>query len=166
MIIAIDVHYRETEAKIIALAFENWTDNMPTQIYTAITTEIAEYKSGMFYKRELPCIAQIMKQIDLEMVSFLVVDGYVYLDDAGKKGLGFYVFEHFEGQFPVIGVAKSHFFDNEKLVYPVVRGGSLKPLYVTAIGVDLETAAVAVKSMAGDFRMPTLLKKLDSLTKS
>jgi deoxyribonuclease V len=38
-------------------------------------------------------------------------------------------------------------------------------LYVTSIGMDVDVAAKKVLSMAGEFRMPTILKLLDTLTK-
>ncbi len=79
--------------------------------------------------------------------------------------MGYYVFEYFDKKIPVIGVAKSYFFDNEKLVCSVLRGYSQKPLYVTAIGLELATATQFIIEMDGEFRMPTLLKLLDTQTK-
>lgn len=165
MIIAIDVHYRETFAKIIAVAFEDWQDSKPTQIYSAIKHDIAEYEPGAFYKRELPCIVDIMQLIDLQTVTYIIVDGYVYLDDDGKKGLGAYVYDLYAAKIPIIGVAKTRFFENDKWVRPILRGSSLSPLYVTTVGVDLDEAAAFVQQMHGDFRLPTLLKLMDTLTK-
>jgi deoxyribonuclease V len=165
MIIAIDVHYRETEAKIVAVAYENWTDSVPNQTYIAFKKDIEDYEPGAFFKRELPCIIEIMTQMDVSTVDFIVVDGYVFLNDEGKKGLGYYVYEHFNEKIPVIGVAKTRFFENDKWVRPILRGSSQNPLYVTSIGVDLDEAASFIATMNGDFRMPTLLKLLDTITK-
>ena len=165
MIVAIDVHYREDFAKIVAVEFNDWTDNAAHQIYTTNTLDVAEYEPGAFYKRELPCIIEILQQVDLEKITYIVIDGYVYLDDAGKKGLGAYVHEHYAEKIPVIGVAKTRFFQNDKWVRPILRGSSLNPLYVTAVGVELDKAAHFIASMDGDFRMPTLLKLMDTLTK-
>lgn len=165
MIIAIDVHYREDYARIVALAFHNWEDTQPFQTYIAIKNDIVEYEPGAFYKRELPCIVEIMKSIDLTQVQYIIVDGYVYLDDTGKKGLGYYVYDYYEGKIPIIGVAKSRFFENAHYVRPILRGESQSPLYITAIGINLDEAAQNIKNMYGDYRMPTLLKLLDTLTK-
>jgi deoxyribonuclease V len=165
MIVAIDVHYRTDIAKIVAIEFQNWTDAAPDKIVIAYKTDIDDYEPGASYKRELPCIVEIMQQIDLNTVDFLIVDGYVFLDSAGKKGLGYYVFEHFNKKIPIIGVAKSHFFDNDKFVLPILRGESKNPLYITAIGMELYEAADCIEKMDGSFRMPTLLKQLDTLTK-
>ena len=165
MIVVIDVHYRGNEAKIVCLEIDNWTDNISSKTHIVYKYDVAEYESGAFYKRELPCIINIMEFVDLEMVECIVVDSYVYLDDDGKKGLGYYVYEHFEGKIPVIGVAKTSFHNNTKNVRPILRGSSLSPLYVSSIGIDLDVAAQQVVSMAGEFRMPMLLKLLDTLTK-
>lgn len=165
MIIAIDVHYRTEVAKIVAVQFENWADAAPNQIFIEMKTDIAEYEPGAFYKRELPCIIEVMKKVDMNAVTCIVVDGYVYLNDDDKKGLGYYVFEYFGDKIPVIGVAKTSFHQNTKNVRPILRGGSANPLYVTSIGIDLDEAAQKIQSMAGEFRMPTLLKLMDTLTK-
>jgi deoxyribonuclease V len=44
-----------------------------------------------------------------------------------------------------------------------LRGDSSRPLYVTALGVDVETAAEDVRRMHGRFRLPTMLKRADRL---
>jgi deoxyribonuclease V len=165
MIIAIDVHYRTEEAKIVAVQFENWEDATPNQVFIEMKTDIAEYEPGAFYKRELPCIIEVMKKVDMNAVTCIVVDGYVYLNDDDKKGLGYYVFDYFGNKIPVIGVAKTSFHQNTKNVRPILRGDSANPLYVTSIGIDVDEAAKMVQSMAGEFRMPTLLKLMDTLTK-
>ncbi len=165
MIIAIDVHYKTEAAKIVAVQFENWNGVEPNQIFIDMKTDIAEYEPGAFYKRELPCIIEVMKKVDTRSLTYIIVDGYVYLNDDDKKGLGYYVFEHFDNKIPVIGVAKTSFYQNTKNVRPILRGDSANPLYITSIGVDVDEAANCVKSMAGEFRMPTLLKLMDTLTK-
>ena len=75
MIIAIDVHYRTAEAKIVAVQFENWTDEKPNQVFIEMKTDILDYESGAFYKRELPCVIEIMKKVDINAVTCIVVDG-------------------------------------------------------------------------------------------
>ena len=62
-------------------------------------------------------------------------------------------------------MAKSGFYGNNKNVCELKRGESKKPLFITALGMDLKTAFENVKSMHGNFRMPTLLQMLDTLTK-
>ena len=165
MILAIDVHYKETTAKAVGALIENWDDAAALQHIIKYIDHVEEYIPGAFYKRELPCILEIIKAVDLLSISYIVVDGFVVLDDAGKPGLGAYVYERIHSQVPVIGVAKSNFHQNLQQVIPVHRGASIKPLYVTAVGTDLQQAAAFIKSMHGEFRLPTVLKEMDRITK-
>jgi deoxyribonuclease V len=165
MILAIDVHYRETESKVVGLIFKDWTDEKATETVITFVAEVAEYEPGAFYKRELPCILALLALIDLKTLTYIVVDGYVFLNDEGKAGLGHHLFEALDGQLPIIGVAKTSFFQNDRFVRPVLRGESAKPLYVTSVGIELDEAAANIKKMAGEFRLPTLLKEMDTLTK-
>jgi deoxyribonuclease V len=165
MILAIDVFYEQNKAKIIGIIFNKWADEKFAQKIELFRQDIAEYEPGAFYKRELPCILDVLEQIDLTTLQYIIVDGYVYLDDEKKLGLGGYLYDAIEQKVPVIGVAKNHFANNTKYVIEVLRGESQKPLYVTAVGTDLEEAAKNVKNMHGEYRFPTLLKELDILTK-
>ncbi len=65
----------------------------------------------------------------------------------------------------MIGVAKRPFYQNVEAI-AVTRGRSRRPLFVTAIGIDPRQAAAGVQSMHGNFRMPTLLKLVDALSKN
>ncbi len=165
MIVAIDVHYRATEAKIVGVFFENWENENAACVRETFKTDIAEYESGAFYKRELPCILQLLSEIDLTTVEIIVIDGYVFLDDLQKAGLGFHLFEALEQKKVVIGVAKTSFHQNSRYVKPVFRGESERPIFVSAIGIELDEAAQQIQKMYGAFRMPKLLQELDSLTK-
>ena len=166
MILAFDSYYFNDKAKTVALLFNEWTDNTEYQIFKETIESSSKYKSGEFFKKELPCILSLMKRINLEQISTIIIDGFVSLDDNNKMGLGAYLYENINKSIPIIGVAKSDFHtlrDNKRLVY---RGESLKPLYITSIGIELEEAAKNVKKMDGKYRIPTLLKKLDLETKT
>ena len=63
---------------------------------------------------------------------------------------------------PVVGVAKTMFGDALSWCIPVVRGISRRPLFVTAAGINAEEAAKGVQAMHGPYRIPTLLKLVDS----
>jgi deoxyribonuclease V len=165
MIVAIDVHYKKNTAKAVGALIQNWGDATALQYVIKYIGEVEEYVPGSFYKRELPCIMEVLSQIDLSSISYIVIDGFVVLDDAGKPGLGAYVYESIHAKVSVIGVAKSNFHENLKNVIPVLRGESNNPLYVTAIGTDLQQAADNVKRMHGEFRLPTVLKEMDRITK-
>ena len=91
-----------------------------------------------------------------------MVDGYVDLDPDGRPGLGAHV--HAEFGVPVIGVAKTA-FESATHAAQVLRGQSARPLYVTAAGMTAADAADLVAQMAGRFRMPDALKRVDRLAR-
>jgi deoxyribonuclease V len=165
MILAFDAYYFDGKAKTVCICFENWTDAKPLKIFSAITENIADYASGAFYKRELPCILDLLKKVDAFEIEAIIVDGYVVLDDDGNYGLGGYLFEQLDNKTPVIGVAKTNFALIEKNKCSVLRGQSARPLYITSLGIDADIAAQQIQCMHGEFRMPSLLKQLDALTK-
>ena len=165
MILAFDTYYTENKAKTVCIQFQKWTDAEPLNVYSSMQEGVEEYVPGEFYKRELPCILNLIATIDLTEVEVIVVDGFVVLDDEGKPGLGSYLHEALQKRFAVIGVAKNDFatiINNKRDVY---RGASTRPLYVTAVGMETEAAAEKVKSMYGINRIPDLLKKLDMITR-
>ncbi len=163
MILAFDTYYFENKAKTVCLEFNDWISFEETNSYAEILDGIDDYVPGEFYKRELPCIMSLLDQIDLTACEAIIVDGFVVLDDEDKLGLGGYLYEKLEQKIPIIGVAKNNFHDLELRKRAVLRGDSQKPLYVTSKGIDLDTAADKIKNMHGEYRIPTLLKKVDSL---
>ncbi|KQO21229.1 endonuclease V [Flavobacterium sp. Leaf82] len=165
MILAFDTYYFDGKAKTVCLEFEQWNEDKNFKIHTEIIDNVEEYIPGEFYKRELPCIISLLNKIDLTNIEAIIVDGFVYLDDEKKYGLGGRLYEKLNNKIPIIGVAKTNFAAIEKLKLALVRGDSKKPLYITSIGIDLDDAFEKVASMAGEFRFPTLLKELDRLTK-
>jgi deoxyribonuclease V len=60
-------------------------------------------------------------------------------------------------------VAKSAF--HEGVAVPIVRGQSRQALFVSAAGMDQERAAELVRGMHGQHRIPTLVKRADSLAR-
>ncbi|MEP0265897.1 endonuclease V [Dokdonia sp.] len=163
MILAFDTHYFEEKAKTVAVQFKHWTDEVPNHVYNETLMGIAAYESGAFYKRELPCILSLLKQIDLTVIDVIVVDGFVVLDDEGALGLGGYLYEALDQKIPIIGVAKNNFAKINALKMPVFRGDSKKPLYITSKGLSLQEAASHIQEMHGEYRFPTLLKEVDSI---
>jgi deoxyribonuclease V len=117
----------------------------------------AAYEAGKFYQRELPYLLGALAGITPELV---VIDGNVWLADRAA-GLGAHL--HVKLGVPVVGVAKNLFRGAPAIA--VVRGKSAKPLYVTAAGYSAELAADHVRAMHGEFRIPTLLKRADSLAR-
>lgn len=165
MKLAIDVFYKDDTAKIVAAAFDHWADRTPTDLFIKYKTPVDKYISGEFYKRELPCLSDLISDLDLNEIEVVIIDGYVYLDNDGKPGLGARLYEHLNGAVPVVGVAKTYFANNKKHVVEVKRGKSQQPLYVTAIGIELCSVAHDIKCMYGEYRMPYILKLIDTETK-
>lgn len=164
MILAFDTYYYDNKAKTVCLSFENWK-NEEFKIYSGVISEIAEYVPGEFYKRELPCILSLISKIDLKNVDVIIIDGFVYLDDEGRFGLGAYLYEALNKEISVIGVAKRDFATIERNRNKIFRGKSQNPLFITSIGIDLIEASKRIEEMEGNYRIPTTLKELDRLTK-
>jgi deoxyribonuclease V len=165
LILAFDTYYFDNKARTVCIAFNNWTDTDNYEVYSEILENVEEYTPGEFYKRELPCILSLLDKNHFNNVEAIIIDGFVYLDDNKKPGLGAHLFEKLDGKIPVIGVAKTNFATIEKLRVALLRGQSKNPLYITAAGMDMEEAADKIKLMSGEFRIPFLLKELDRLTK-
>jgi deoxyribonuclease V len=161
MILATDVHYHDVGATAAGVLFNDWCDVAAQQTLTVEIEAVKPYVSGQFYQRELPCLLALVEQID-KPLTCIVVDGFVYLNEQKRAGLGQYLYEALEGKVAVVGVAKSAFRESPADTQ-VWRGKSQKPLYVTSVGIEQEEAKRCVTRMAGDFRLPTLLKQVDSL---
>lgn len=165
MLLAFDTHYSDSQAKTVCLAFEHWQDEHYAQVYSNISTDIAAYEPGAFYKRELPCILRLLAKLPYTSPEAIIIDGFVFLDDDQLPGLGAHLYHHLDSKTPVIGVAKTNFATIGKLKRAVYRGKSKNPLYITAIGLDVDEAAASIAAMHGENRIPTLLKQLDQLTR-
>lgn len=159
MICCLDVDYREGQGQCAAVLFREWDAATAEKVYRSVTGDIKPYTPGTFYKRELPCMLDMLRLIE-EPVGALLIDGYVWLGE-NRGGLGYHLFEALEKSVPVIGVAKSAFRGAERMAISVFRGASHQPLWVTAIGMDTAEAAHCIAQMSGEFRIPTLLKMAD-----
>ncbi len=164
MIACFDVHYRSDFAQATAVLITDWTATKPHRTYTIQAPLAGEYKPGQFYKRELPILKMLLTKIE-ESLTYLVVDSYVHLG-LGKPGLGAYLYGSIEPRIPVIGVAKTHFRAAEGVEIPLLRGESLKPLFITSVGCENIWAAGSIAEMAGPYRMPDMLKLADQLSKA
>lgn len=166
MIYAFDTYYYDDYANTVCLAFRDWDSEKESEIFTEKTTITSDYESGAFYKRELPCILSLLNKIQLQQDDIIIIDGYVTLDEEGKIGLGGHLYEALDCKFPVIGIAKNGFNTPDSRRKAVYRGESKTPLFVTAKGADIDEIKQKVEQMHGNFRIPTLLKKLDQLSRS
>ena len=164
MLLAIDIYYRDAIAKAVGILF-NWEDESPASVIIEWIEGVEPYVSGEFYKRELPCILKVVEKVDARKIEAIIIDGYVYIDNEKKYGLGGYLWEVLNGKVPIIGVAKTSFFKNKETVQGIIRGNSKNPLFISAIGINIVDAANLVRTMKGSFRIPSILKRLDQLTK-
>jgi deoxyribonuclease V len=158
---AVDVHYPATGGGRAALVVAE------EATFAAIVAErvqwldaVAAYQPGHFYLRELPAIRAVLA--GAPPVGLLVVDGYCDLDPYGRPGLGAHV--HRDLGLPVVGLAKTAFRSATHAV-PVRRGRAASPLYVTACGMPVDEAARLVAGMAGPYRLPDALRRVDALAR-
>jgi deoxyribonuclease V len=157
---ATDVHYLPRGGARAALVMtDDATFSSIASEKTAVVADVAPYQPGEFFRRELPPLRAVLAEAIAE-VELLVIDGYVDLDPHGRPGLGAHA--HQEFGVPVIGVAKTRFATAVHAL-PVVRGRSARPLFVTAAGIPLVDAAAMVHAMAGKFRLPDALRRVDML---
>lgn len=164
MILAVDVHYKKSVAKAVGVLFQ-WDDEKPQEIIYSYRNEIADYESGQFYKRELPCILDLLQKTNLNTIGLIIVDGHVYVNNDKTYGLGGHLYESLEKKIPIIGVAKRSFIHTENVSYTVMRGESKNPLYISSIGIEPMLACQKIAYMKGKYRIPNILKILDSITK-
>ena len=65
---------------------------------------------------------------------------------------------------PVTGVAKAPFRTATHII-PVLRGTSVRPLYVIATGIPRADAADLIRHMVGRHRLPDTLRRADTLAR-
>jgi len=158
---AVDVHYPATGGARAALVLgEDATLTTIVGERVVWLDSVAPYRPGSFYLRELPAIHAVLA--GAPPLRLLVVDGYCDLDPSGRPGLGAHV--HDETGIPVIGVAKTAFHTATHAV-ALRRGTASNPVYVTACGIDLDEAARLVGRMAGPYRLPDALRRVDALAR-
>lgn len=163
MILATDVYYDDVacSARAAAIAFATWGDAVPASEHVAVVTGVAPYEPGAFFKRELPCLLRVIEDSKVAP-TLVVIDGYVDLAP-DHPGLGRHLYDALRREVAVVGVAKT-FFRGSAAV-EILRGISLSPLYVTAAGMDADLAAQQVQYMHGPHRIPTLLQRVDALSR-
>jgi deoxyribonuclease V len=161
MIACTDVHYTNTHAIAACILFRGWSDAHPHRAFTERVENPAPYEPGRFYRRELPALLSVLSKPTVPP-EVIIIDGYVWLGDWDHPGLGAYLHKALGGSVVVIGVAKKLFLRGPA-VRTIRRGNSAQPLYVSAAGTDLNEAAARIVALHGEFRVPTLLKRVDRL---
>lgn len=158
MIAALDAAYDGGAGFGACALFETWDAALPCALHKVRLDAVAAYEPGAFYRRELPVLAAALKAAQAKPAAVLI-DGYVWLGRY-RRGLGAHLFEAIDGASPVIGLAKTKFSDDDWSLR-VLRGRSVRPLYVTAAGMTVEEAAGRVAAMAGAGRIPLMMNCAD-----
>lgn len=164
MIACFDAHYDDDSAIAAAIVIHHWEDEITVDQFTVNVADVGDYRPGSFYERELKPLHELLPLISCP-VRYFVIDAYCHLSDGGSPGLGAYLHELLPDDSVVIGVAKNRFRDTRHAV-ELFRGNSNRPLFITSIGIDYQSAADHVKSMAGEHRIPTILKTVDRLARN
>ena len=164
MNMAIDVYYRAENAIVAGITFTHWRACEPDRELVTWVSKVDSYEPGHFYRRELPGMLELLNQTDL-LPGYIVIDGYVYLGPDEKPGLGKHLYDALNARSAIIGVAKNRFKDTPAEA-ELIRGNSKRPLYITSVGVSQMEAKQLISSMCGEYRLPTLLKKVDQLCRS
>ena len=165
LITFVDVSYSGSMAFAACVTIDSWKNTARRKVYLTGPIPVTEpYRPGQFYRRELPCILRALEALPCEP-NTVVVDGYVWTA-AGKPGLGAELHDALGDSTAVIGVAKNPFRGAEDVSIEVRRGSSSRPLYVTAIGLPLATAAQRIHEMSGAHRIPELVRLADAEAKA
>jgi deoxyribonuclease V len=163
MLACVDTHYHDEGARTALVLFENWTDaSSKYEVLREQHFPPMDYVPGEFFRRELPSILDIIEG-ESHRISTLVIDGYVWLDENERRGIGAILYEELGGTIPIVGVAKRQFAGAAGT--KIIRESSKNPLIVTSAGIDEAVAARHIASMHGPFRIPTLLKWTDHLAR-
>jgi deoxyribonuclease V len=145
------------------LGFGAWEDERASFERTrAFEGAPAAYEPGQFYRREMPYLLALLESLEAPPV-LVIIDGFVWLD-GGRPGLGAHLHEALGAECAVVGVAKRPFHEAADAA-AVLRGASQVPLFVSAVGIALEEAVAGVARMHGAHRVPTLLRRVDQLSR-
>ena len=161
MLVSLDVDYRPDATVAACVLFQDWGDAAEAAHFVDRGPPADAYVPGEFYRRELPALLRVLALVP-QPPTTVIIDGYVWLGEDDRPGLGAHLYEALGRRVPVIGVAKTAFHSTGSAV-PVLRGQSLRPLFVTAIGMETQVAADQVRRMHGNSRIPTMLSRVDRL---
>ena len=160
MLLAVDVDYKDDGSAVAAgVLFQSWASATIEDTVLRTIASVQAYQPGRFFERELPCILAVADQCS-HAFEAIIIDGYVYLGDQRRDGLGAHLFRALGETTPIVGVAKSKFSETPAET-EVLRGTSTRPLYVTSAGISGSVAKQNVQSMHGDHRIPTMLSAAD-----
>lgn len=176
MILALDSYYKDDICNTSLVVFESINDDVPCYSDTIYTTITSEYIPGQLYKRELPGIIKILEKLQKDRpnlwksITIIITDSFITLKTGDKEwgGLGYHLKEYLDSigcnDKVIYGVAKSNFGDCDQISKLVYRGKSKTPLYVQST-YNNNKAANVIKNLHGKYRIPTMLKMVDSISR-
>ncbi|MBX9671525.1 MAG: endonuclease V [Candidatus Obscuribacterales bacterium] len=162
----VDVHYADQSATCALVLFDGWQAATPIQTFISKTGDLEQYQPGEFYKRELPSLITAIQMV-AQLPDSILIDGNVWISndiDNPKPGLGARLYEALQRRSVIIGIAKTRYAAGVGI--EVFRGQSKNPLYVTAVGLDVNQAAQHVQDMHGKYRIPTIVRLTDQLART
>jgi deoxyribonuclease V len=162
VIACLDAYYREGQTTVACVLADKWTDAAPHAELVRIVPAYHPYLSGQLFRRELPALLAVLAEVRSPLEA-AVVDGYVWLSLDHDPGLGAHLYTALEERIPVVGIAKTRYVGAPGIA--VTRGRSRSPLFITAAGIPVEQAAAHIREMHGNSRIPTLLKRVDKLSR-
>ena len=163
--LAVDVHYDESNqlGRAAAVVFRNWDDPAPFSTGLLEGKRLEPYQSGQFFRRELPFLEPLIRaQQRKYSLETILVDGYVDLAP-GEAGLGRRLYYCLNGTAEVIGVAKRPFSCAPSVA--IHRGKSKRALWISSTD-NSHRAACWIQTMHGHYRIPTLLRQVDQLSRA
>jgi len=158
----VDVHYEGSSARAACVLAASWEAESALESRVLRLARVEPYEPGSFYRRELPCLLRVLSLLGTPP-DVVVIDGYVWLPSPVRPGLGARLYEALGRGSAVVGIAKTVFSGarHSPVVATLFRGSSRRPLYVSAVGMDLDLAAQCVQRMAGGHRLPELVRQAD-----
>jgi deoxyribonuclease V len=165
VIAVLDAAYSEKASAVACVMIEAWKSSRPLDEFALRRGAQKAYAPGEFYRRELPLLLAGLGKI-ADQPAVVVIDGYVWLDARGRRGLGACLFEELGQASAVVGVAKTRLAGAEGFAECVMRGKGSSPLYVTAAGMEADEAATHIREMHGEHRLPTHLAMADRLARN
>ncbi len=164
MIAIIDAAYSDTVSAVATVTAKDWRDEKPLDEVVLRRGPQKAYAPGEFYRRKLPLLLGVLKKLDATP-GIVVIDGYVWLDANGRRGLRAHLYEALEQAVIIVDVSKTRFVGPDMFAEQVIRGKGSSPLYVTAAGIDADEAAAHIRQMHGEHRIPTLIALADRLAR-
>src|SRR6478672_1777067 len=79
----LDAHYVENRGRVACVIAARWEDAAATTELSLPLSDVAPYRPGYFFERELPGLLRVL-ELAPRPLSAVVVDGYVELDANGS----------------------------------------------------------------------------------